>query len=202
LPVPSITSRVAQSKAARCGLQALNADAQTPYPWLEHLTLARTFLASVALPLGPFGRYSPAAQKLDLGQKGGKSMARINGAICAIALGWTGLAGCSSFDITSMVALKSDSLGKERVVSGSIEAVAQSTQSTLSQMGFAANMTRKGETIRISSKTAAGATFTMVLTDAKTGAGEQTRIRIEWDGGSDDNLGLQLLAQLPAIVQK
>jgi hypothetical protein len=123
-------------------------------------------------------------------------MARINGVTCALALGWISLAGCSSFDIASMVALKSDSLGRERVVSGSLETVAKSTQSTLSQMGFAANMTRKGETIRISSKTAAGASFTMVLTSVKTDTGEQTRVRIEWDGNGDDNLGLQLLAQL------
>jgi hypothetical protein len=129
-------------------------------------------------------------------------MSRLRGIICAIALGCAGLAGCSSFDVTSLVTFKTDSLGRERVMQGSLEAVAESTQSTLTQMGFAANVNRKSETVRISSKTAAGAAFTFVLTRVKNEQGEQTRVRIEWDNARDDNLGLELLAKLETPAPK
>jgi hypothetical protein len=129
-------------------------------------------------------------------------MAGMKGAICAIALGWIGLAGCNSIDVASMVTFKSDSMGRERIVGGSLQMVAQSTQSTLNQMGFITNTKHDRETIRISSKTAAGAAFTFVLTRVKTDSDEQTRVRIEWDGTRDDNLGLELLAKLETPAQK
>ncbi len=131
-------------------------------------------------------------------------MDRKLGRICVILVGCFNLAGCSNFqvDFASMTRLKSASLGRERVVSGSLESVASSTQSTLNQMGFVVNTSRKGDTIRVSSKTSSGAAFSLVLTRIKTEAGEQTKVQMEWEGASDDNLGLQILAQLPENAAK
>jgi len=88
------------------------------------------------------------------------------------------------------------------VVAGSLEVVAQSAQASLTQMGLAATVNRQGEAVSIASKTAAGAKFTLVLTREKTKDGEQTRVRVEWDGASDEQMGFQLLAQLEALSKR
>jgi hypothetical protein len=95
--------------------------------------------------------------------------------------------------------LQSDSSGRERVIAGSLDAVAGSCQASLSQMGFSATVSRQGDTIRIASKTASGARFTLVLMREKGKDGEQTRLRIEWDGNSEDQVGFQLLAQVESL---
>jgi hypothetical protein len=129
-------------------------------------------------------------------------VAGISRVTCVIVVVWAAIAGCNSFDLTTMVTLKSNAIGNEREVAGSIEAITLSTQSTLAQMGYATNTTRKGETVRIHVKTATGPGFTLVLTKAKSDVGEQTRVRIEWEGEADTNLGLTLLAQIQPAVTK
>ena len=129
-------------------------------------------------------------------------MTRWKGFVCA---GWVMcvfLAGCASVDLTGFFSLQSQATGRDRVVAGSLEAVAQSAQSTLGQMGLAATVNRKGETIYIASKTTAGAKFTLVLTREKAKDGEQTRVHVEWDGASDDQIGFQVLAQLEALSRR
>ena len=83
--------------------------------------------------------------------------------------------------------------------------MSQSAQTTLGQMGLVANVNRKGEAIHIDSKTPAGAKFTLVLTrEPKPGDSglEQTRVRIEWDGKSDEQTSLQVLSQVEASTRK
>jgi uncharacterized cupredoxin-like copper-binding protein len=128
-------------------------------------------------------------------------MGRKAWAVCIIGLSYALVAGCSTLDVAGFLALKDD--GNERVVNGSLDAVAQSTQSDLSQMGFHASVTRNGETIRVASKTSMGKTFTVVLKAAKGPNGEQaTKIRVEWDGEGDQQTGLQLLAQIEAAAKR
>ena len=129
-------------------------------------------------------------------------MTRLRGVVCAGGFAWLFLAGCASLDLVSFFSLQSQSSGRDRVVSGSLETVAQSAQATLSQMGLAASITRNGEAISIASKTATGANFTLVLTREKTKDGEQTRVHVEWDGPSDDQTGFQVLGQLEALGRR
>ncbi len=129
-------------------------------------------------------------------------MTGLKGFVCAGGLMFVLLAGCASFDLVSFFALQSQASGRDRVVAGSLETVAQSAQTTLSQMGLAATVNRKGEAIYVASKTAAGAKFTLVLTREKTRDGEQTRVHMEWDGASDDQTGFHVLAQLEALGRR
>jgi len=109
------------------------------------------------------------------------------------------LAGCASYDVSSFFLLQSDASGHERVVAGSLDSVAESAQATLTRLGFSATMTKQAESIRILSKTSTGTKFTLVLTREKTKEGEKTRVRIEWDGGSSEQISFQLLSELEAI---
>ena len=129
-------------------------------------------------------------------------MTWLKGFVCAGAVTCVLFAGCASFDVASFFSLQSQPSGRDRVVVGSLETVAQSAQTSLGQMGLTASANRKGEAIYIDSKTPSGAKFTLVLTREKTKDGEQTRAHVEWDGASDDKTGFQLLAQLEAIGRR
>ncbi len=129
-------------------------------------------------------------------------MKRWQGVVCAAGLVCLLVAGCASIDLTGFFSLQSQASGRDRVVAGSLEAVAQSAQTTLNQMGLAATMNRKGEAVYIGGKTTAGAKFTLVLTREKAKDTEQTRVHVEWDGASDDQIGFQLLAQLEAMSRR
>ena len=84
-------------------------------------------------------------------------MRRLKGFVCVSGLTFVLLAGCASFDLVSVLSLPSQTTGRDRVVAGSLEVVAQSAQTTLGQMGLVATTNRKGEAIYIDSKTPAGA---------------------------------------------
>lgn len=129
-------------------------------------------------------------------------MTRWKGFACAGGLALVLLSGCASLDLSGFFALQGQATGHDRVVAGSLEAVAQSTQTTLTQMGLAATVNRKGEAVYISSKTAGGARFTLVLTREKTKDGEQTRVRVEWEGVSDEQTSLKLLGQIETQVRR
>jgi hypothetical protein len=141
-------------------------------------------------------------------------MTRWKGLVCAGGLAFLLLAGCASFDVAGFpilgrfqtvgydVSLQSPTPGRDRVVAGSLEVVAESAKTSLSQMGLAATVNRKGEAIHIASKTAAGAKFTLVLTREKTKDGEQTRAHVEWDGARDDQIDFKLLAQLETLGRR
>jgi hypothetical protein len=124
-------------------------------------------------------------------------------AVCISGLAILLVAGCSSLaDYTGFFALDSGANGNDRMVAGSLEAVAQSTQNTLTQLGFAATRTQKDDAVYITSKTASGASFTLVLTRAKGMSGEKTNVHLEWNGAKDDSTGLHILGQLEANSKK
>jgi hypothetical protein len=129
-------------------------------------------------------------------------MVGIRNLVCAVALFLGLLAGCANLDLASVFLLQSDASGRDRLVAGSLDAVAESAQSSLTQLGLSASVTRQGESVRIASRTSSGAHFTLVLTREKGKDGEQTRVRIEWDGGSEDQVGFQLLSQIESLHRK
>ena len=129
-------------------------------------------------------------------------MTRLKGFVCAGGLAFGLLAGCASFDVVSYFSLQSQTSDRDRVVAGSLEAVAESAKTSLSQMGLAATVNRKGEAIYLASKTAAGAKFTLVLTREKTKDTEQTRVHMEWDGTRDDQIAFQVLTQLETLSRR
>lgn len=104
--------------------------------------------------------------------------------------------GCQDLNLGGAFALESDMAGKERTVSGSLEAVAQSTQASLRQASLNTVLTREGESIYLKGQTTAGAKFKIVLTRDKTTGEERTRVRLDWDGLKDDQTAFQILAQI------
>jgi hypothetical protein len=126
-------------------------------------------------------------------------MKRAGRAVCAAGLAFLLVAGCNSLnDFAGFFALQSDAAGQDRLVAGSLESVAQSTHGTLTQLGFVATRTQKDDEIYITSKTAAGASFTLVLTKVKGPDGEKTKVHLRWDGAKDDQTGLHILGQVEA----
>jgi hypothetical protein len=126
-------------------------------------------------------------------------MATIRGIVCATGLGLLCLAGCESTQLSGFFALKSDGNGQDRVVAASLDSVAQSAQATLTNMGMTAVVNKQGETVRIASKTARGALFTLVLNRQSVNGVERTRARIEWADAKEDPVGGQLLAALEMV---
>ena len=109
------------------------------------------------------------------------------------------LAGCSTLsNFAGFFALENGIGGQDRLVMGSLEAVAESTQGTLRQLGFAATRTEKSDAIYLTSTTSSGASFTLVLTRVKGKDGESTKVHIEWNGKKDDATGVNILGQVEA----
>jgi hypothetical protein len=88
--------------------------------------------------------------------------------LCALALVCLAFAGCKTFDFNLQWFQTGPTPGGDRVITGSLESVALSTEGTLSRLGLVAKSTRKGEAIYIASSTITGAKFTLVLTREKS----------------------------------
>jgi hypothetical protein len=123
-------------------------------------------------------------------------MSRAIRGICAV--GWVLfiLAGCNSAGTFNLLAWQSPANGGERVVAGSVESVSQTTQATLRELGLAAVVTNQGGVVTITSTSPTGARFDVVLSQEKTKDGERTRVRLKWDGASDDQTGTHLFSRL------
>jgi hypothetical protein len=118
--------------------------------------------------------------------------------LCVLALVFLGIAGCKTFDLNLQWFQTGPTPGGDRVLAGSLESVAASTEGTLSRLGLFASSTRKGDAIYISSSTITGAKFTLVLTREKSQEGERTRVHVDWENGRDEQVAFQLLSQLEA----
>lgn len=106
--------------------------------------------------------------------------------------------GCETLQRLDL-SLASSTAGRERVVTGSVQSVARSTQIVLEEMGMQATLHPDGEVVRVRAATSRGQKFDVVL--ARTTEG-RTRIRLEWDGVADDGVGYQLLAGLDAVFNR
>jgi hypothetical protein len=118
------------------------------------------------------------------------------GTVCAAGVICLALAGCDSLkDLNVNAAAFLAPSGGDRVVAGSLEVVAGSTEEALKGMGLFVNTTREGEAIRIRA-TRSGQHFSLVLTRQKTDRGEMTHIRFEWDDARDEGIETQILSQV------
>ena len=118
--------------------------------------------------------------------------------ICALGLILFFLIGCTAPDSLNFLYLQNNPKAGDRVIAGSLDTVSHTLQASLSDLGMAAEVTKKGDDFFIASKTATGARFTLVLTKDKTKDREQTRVRIEWENGKDEQMGFQILSQVEA----
>jgi hypothetical protein len=110
-----------------------------------------------------------------------------------------GIVGCSTLDSLGLNLTQTSTPGQERVVVGSLESVAETTQGSLQQLGIATVLTHEGEDLRISYKTSTGDKFSLLLIRVRTPQGERTRIRIEGDktGGNEPTF-LRIVGQFEA----
>jgi hypothetical protein len=125
-------------------------------------------------------------------------MAKARGWVCAAAGALLFLAGCAS-DYFNLTFLASTSSGRDRVFTGSLESVTQSTQAALRQLSIATDARPEGDAVRIYCTTKDSKRFVMVLTREKSEQGEHTRVRLEWDKGSDDQLGMEVLSLVASL---
>ena len=124
------------------------------------------------------------------------------GTVCTAGLICLALAGCDSLknlnvDAAALLA----SGGGDRVVAGSLEVVAGSTEGALKGMGLFVNTTTEGESIRIRA-TRSGQHFSLVLTRQKSERGDMTRVRFEWDDSRDEGMETQILSQVEVQGKK
>ena len=106
------------------------------------------------------------------------------------------LTGCSANELVSGLLVGRTGPDGERIVYGSLEAVAQSTQGTLTQLGLVVNRKDEVGVVRLASTTRSGAHFDLVLTSERTYQGERVHVRFEWQDRRDDEAAVQILAQL------
>ena len=124
-------------------------------------------------------------------------------AICAGSLIAALAVGCENLDkVSSFFTVDAEVTPNNRVINAPLEQVSVTTQTQLTSLGYAATVTKQGEEVRISSKNSLGYKFTVVLTSIKGKDGEQTRARMEWEGGRDDQTGMLILARLEASGRK
>jgi hypothetical protein len=112
---------------------------------------------------------------------------------CALGLALLVAAGCESLDSLSLSFLGGSSPERECTLSGSVDSVSRSAEALLKDLHLEATASKEGTSVRISSRTAAGQKFALLITPTSDG---RTRVRIEWDGKPDDSFGLHLLAQV------
>lgn len=121
------------------------------------------------------------------------------GAACVLVLH---NAGCENMDkVSGFFNAEVEPSTSNRVVDAPLDHVSAKVQTTMSSLGYAANTSRQGEETRISAKNSNGAKLTVVLTGIKGKDGEQTRARIEWEGGRDEQTGILILQQLNSVAK-
>jgi len=119
-------------------------------------------------------------------------------AIAFCGLVWVA-AGCSNLDVLGMLALRGTPDGNERVVAGSVNAVAETTKASLARLNLKADVTTDGQKMYVDTATRTGARFRFVLTREISPAGERTRIRVEWlDTRRDEEVTFNLLSTVEA----
>jgi hypothetical protein len=125
-------------------------------------------------------------------------MNRAIGALLVCGCVWFAV-GCKNVDMLGALGLQGTPDGNERVVSGSVDAVAETTTRALGRLNLKANVTRDSQKVYIDTATQTGARFRLVLTREATAAGERTRIRVEWiDSNRNEEVTFHLLSNVEA----
>jgi hypothetical protein len=103
-------------------------------------------------------------------------------------------AGCQNELVSGLIGTKTDANG-DQVLVGSLQTVALSTQGSLQRVGVSVVRTDQQGAVRLACTNQKGGHFTFVLTSERNyQAAEQTRMRLEWQDGRDDQFGLYILA--------
>jgi hypothetical protein len=125
-------------------------------------------------------------------------------AICAGSLIAVAAVGCENFDkMSAFFAIEPEVSPSNRVINAPLEQVSMTTQAQLTSLGYAATVNKTGEEVHISTKNSHGYKFDVILSSIKGKDGsEQTRARIEWEGGRDDETGMLLLSRLEGSGRK
>jgi hypothetical protein len=122
------------------------------------------------------------------------------GIVCALAGLLAGATGCWTGG-DGMAFLRFDMADKGRTYTahGSVSDVSFKAQTALQQAGLYLTVKRDGDNVMLKSTTASGRHFTLTLNGTKTAAGEQTQIRIDWDGEPDNVFWADFLSRLYSI---
>lgn len=107
------------------------------------------------------------------------------------------LAGCT-LESFSLKYRQNDPAGRDRVITGSVDTVAFSTQAMLRDLGFTAVATQEGQMVRLTCNNSRGTTFYVLLTRVENQGEARTRVQIQWEKNADEHLAFQLLTQLEA----
>src|SRR5262249_52983333 len=119
-------------------------------------------------------------------------------AILWVCAGWVVALGAGCCGSSGWLLFENKANG-DKVVAASLDAVTQSASASLTDLGMVAKVNRKSsDQVVISSSTAKGNRFGLVLTREKPDKGDQTRVRIDWTGAKDDQTGFQVLSQVEA----
>ena len=109
------------------------------------------------------------------------------------------LAGCSSLDLGFDQGSGAASVvGNVRIMDGSPDTVAVTLQNTLQKGGLSEIKVDKGqEGVLVTARTKAGLVCGFMLTSVRAADGhEQTHINLDWRGGQDEPITVQLLAEI------
>src|SRR5262249_28654787 len=103
-------------------------------------------------------------------------------------------AGCAALENFTGY-FEASSARRARVFGGSVDTVAGRVSAHMRDLGFVTELQKdpKTQAVRILC-TNAGTRFALVLTRELKEVGEQTRLKIEWDGPADEQTGGKVLA--------
>jgi hypothetical protein len=118
------------------------------------------------------------------------------GLVLAALASWAG-AGCAGLESFKLNYFQGGG-GQERVIVGSVNEVASQASGRMRELGVTTTTQPDAAGARIVCRGPQGEKFTLVLTSdsSRAAPGQQTRVRVEWDGAANNELGSQLLAAL------
>ncbi len=120
-------------------------------------------------------------------------MQRMRGAVRALVLGLA--VGCAQLPMNS----SRPPAPQGQYVNGSVQVVSRRAQNMLQSFGLTVAATPEGEGMRLRCTTASNGHFSLVLSQANTNEGERTQVRLEWEDGTDDALGIRVMAGLGVL---
>ena len=126
-------------------------------------------------------------------------MSRVIRGMCAAGAVCLVLGGCTIPEQFRLSIFESSTGGNDRVVTGSVESVAASTQSGLRRLGMSGTITPQGEDLRMAVRTPLGDQFTLVFTRVKTADGEKTRVRIQGASGDHEQAVVRVLSEVDVV---
>jgi hypothetical protein len=117
---------------------------------------------------------------------------------CAIVVLFLGLTGCALDGFNAKYQV-TPAGGSEPVISGSVDSVAERTSAMLQGLGITAVLQRNGNDVRLACTTDKGKHFAVIFTEESSQMGTQTRVKMEWDNGTDDVVAVRILAGLGGL---